>query len=113
MEKNTPQNVVVTKGVTKEYSENGVPVLAVRGVDLEIARGEFTAIVGPSGSGKTTFLNLISGLDKVTGGRIWLNEGPQRLEFRSDGPIQGALIDLRTIVLVPKDHPWKPPQGDK
>ena len=35
----------------------------------------------------------------------------RRLEFRTDGPTQGALIDLRTIVLVPKDHPWKPPES--
>jgi putative ABC transport system ATP-binding protein len=68
--------VIVTEGVTKEYSENGVPVMAVQGVDLTIARGEFTAIVGPSGSGKTTFLNLISGLDSVTSGKIWLNGKP-------------------------------------
>jgi putative ABC transport system ATP-binding protein len=68
--------VIVTEGVTKEYSENGVPVMAVQGVDLKIARGEFTAIVGPSGSGKTTFLNLISGLDSVTSGKIWLNGKP-------------------------------------
>jgi putative ABC transport system ATP-binding protein len=68
--------VILTEGVTKEYSENGVPVMAVQGVDLKIARGEFTAIVGPSGSGKTTFLNLISGLDSVTSGKIWLNGKP-------------------------------------
>ncbi len=70
------ENVIVTEDVTKEYSENGIPVLAVRGVDLAIGRGEFTAIAGPSGSGKTTFLNLISGLDTVTSGRIWLNGKP-------------------------------------
>jgi putative ABC transport system ATP-binding protein len=83
--------VVVTKGVTKRYSENGVPVLAVRGVDMEIATGEFTAIVGPSGSGKTTFLNLISGLDNVTEGEVWLNgrslsemSGGELSDFRRD-----------------------------
>ena len=68
--------VIVTEEVTKEYSSNGVPVQAVRGVDLTIERGEFTAIVGPSGSGKTTFLNLISGLDNVSSGKIWLNGRP-------------------------------------
>jgi len=68
--------VIVTEDVTKEYSSNGVPVQAVRGVDLTIARGEFTAIVGPSGSGKTTFLNLISGLDNVSSGKVWLNGRP-------------------------------------
>lgn len=70
------ENVIVTKDVTKEYSENGIPVQAVCGVDLSIGRGEFTAIVGPSGSGKTTFLNLISGLDVVTSGKIWLSGKP-------------------------------------
>jgi putative ABC transport system ATP-binding protein len=83
--------VIVTQGVTKEYRGNGVPVMAVRGVDLTIKRGEFTAIVGPSGSGKTTFLNLISGLDSATSGKIWLNEkllsemsGGELSDFRRD-----------------------------
>ena len=72
----TNDRVIVAEGVTKEYSDNGMPVEAVRGVDLSIERGEFTAIVGPSGSGKTTFLNLISGLDTVSSGTIWLNGKP-------------------------------------
>jgi putative ABC transport system ATP-binding protein len=67
------QHVIITEAVTKEYSDNGVPVLALRGVDVQISRGEFTAIVGPSGSGKTTLLNIISGLDTVTEGRVWLD----------------------------------------
>lgn len=65
-------NIIVTKGLTKTYSDEGVPVLAVRGVNLAIRSGEFAAIVGPSGSGKTTFLNIISGLDKATEGKVWL-----------------------------------------
>ncbi|UCG61011.1 MAG: ABC transporter ATP-binding protein [Candidatus Zixiibacteriota bacterium] len=68
----TDNNVIVTEGVTKIYDENGVPVKAVNEVDLTIGYGEFTAIVGPSGSGKTTFLNIISGLDSVTSGMVWL-----------------------------------------
>ena len=65
--------VIVTEGVTKVYSDDGMPVQALRGVDLTINAGEFTAIVGPSGSGKTTFLNIISGLDTPTDGKGWLN----------------------------------------
>ena len=76
MNEQIANDVIVTEAVTKDYSENGMSVQAVRGVDLTIERGEFTAIVGPSGSGKTTFLNLISGLDAVTSGRIWLNGKP-------------------------------------
>jgi len=69
-------DVIVTQGVTKVYSDNGVPVPAVQGIDLTIKPGEFTAIVGPSGSGKTTFLNIISGLDSVTSGKVWLDGKP-------------------------------------
>lgn len=64
--------VIEAHGVVKEYQDNGVPVRAVRGIDLTIERGEFTAIVGPSGSGKTTFLNIISGLDDLTDGSVRL-----------------------------------------
>ncbi len=83
--------VIVTAGVKKTYSDNGVPVEAVRGIDLTINKGEFTAIVGPSGSGKTTFLNIISGLDSVTEGTVWLNgkqlsdmSGKELSDFRRD-----------------------------
>jgi putative ABC transport system ATP-binding protein len=91
MSETANNRVIVTEGVTKRYSENGVPVEAVRGIDLVIERGEFTAIVGPSGSGKTTFLNLISGLDKVSSGKIWLEgkaisemSGSELSDFRRD-----------------------------
>lgn len=84
-------HVIQTRGVTKTYSDNGVPVHAVRGIDLTIDTGEFTAIVGPSGSGKTTFLNLISGLDTVTDGEVWLGgnllsemSGRELSDFRRD-----------------------------
>ena len=55
------KEVISARGIRKVYSDNGLPVHALRGIDLVIERGEFTAIVGPSGSGKTTFLNIISG----------------------------------------------------
>ena len=66
-------HVIVTEGVTRVYSDDGVPVHALRGIDLSIERGEFAALVGPSGSGKTTLLNIISGLDTPTDGKVWLN----------------------------------------
>lgn len=91
MENNLSEYVIVTEGITKEYSDNGVPVPALRGIDLTIRKGEFTAIVGPSGSGKTTFLNVVSGLDDVSSGKIWLNgkllsamSGKELSNFRRD-----------------------------
>jgi len=83
--------VIRTEGITKDYSENGVPVRALRGIDMCIEPGEFTAIVGPSGSGKTTFLNIISGLDTATAGSVWLAgkllsglSGRELSDFRRD-----------------------------
>ncbi|MEW5925289.1 MAG: ABC transporter ATP-binding protein, partial [Candidatus Zixiibacteriota bacterium] len=79
------------KGIKKIYQDNGIPVPALRGIDLTIKKGEFTAIVGPSGSGKTTFLNIISGLDDITEGKIWLAgkelsamSGSELSDFRRD-----------------------------
>jgi putative ABC transport system ATP-binding protein len=64
--------VVRVENVTKEYVMGRTVVKALRGVSLEIHRGEFLCIAGPSGSGKTTLLNLIGCLDKPTSGRIIL-----------------------------------------
>jgi len=84
-------HLIIARGLTKTYAEDGVEVHAIRGIDLQIAQGEFTAIVGPSGSGKTTLLNVISGLDKPSSGDIWLNgrllsemSGAELSDFRRD-----------------------------
>lgn len=62
--------VIETKGLKKVYNPKRIPVHALRGVDLIINKGEFTAIVGPSGSGKTTLLNIIGGLDNASEGYV-------------------------------------------
>ncbi len=71
---NGRKNIIVTEKLKKDYKADGNIVHAVRNIDFTVKSGEFTAIVGPSGSGKTTFLNLISGLDTPTEGKIWLND---------------------------------------
>ena len=84
-------DVIITEGITKVYAPAGIPVNALNGIDLNIESGEFTAIVGPSGSGKTTFLNIISGLDSPTDGKVWLAgrvlsemSGNELSDFRRD-----------------------------
>ncbi len=62
--------VVSLRGVTKLYSQGSLEVQALRGLDLTVRKGEFTALVGPSGSGKTTTLNLVGGLDSPTSGSV-------------------------------------------
>lgn len=64
--------IIEAKGVTKVYRGDGVETWALRGVDLAVEAGEFTALVGPSGSGKSTLLHLLAGLDLPTEGEVWV-----------------------------------------
>lgn len=82
--------IIVARGVEKTYSTDSVKVHALRGVDLDVRRGEMVAIMGPSGCGKTTLLNCLSGLDTIDRGQV-LIEGQdlsklsdaKRTEFRA------------------------------
>jgi putative ABC transport system ATP-binding protein len=62
--------LIMVRGVTRVYRQGALEVHALRGVDLDIAGGEFCGLVGPSGSGKTTLLNVIGGLDHPTAGTV-------------------------------------------
>jgi putative ABC transport system ATP-binding protein len=67
-------NIVRVVGVTKTFSLGKMDVQVLRGVDLEVAAGEYLSIMGPSGSGKSTLFNMIGGLDKPTSGRVFIDE---------------------------------------
>lgn len=64
--------VLGAKALTKVYGKDGSAVHALRGVDVEIQRGSFTAIIGKSGCGKSTLLQALGGLDVPTGGQVFL-----------------------------------------
>jgi putative ABC transport system ATP-binding protein len=63
-------SVVVARGVTRRFGEGDAAVYALREVDVDIRRGQLTAVMGPSGSGKSTLIHCLAGLDKPTSGSV-------------------------------------------
>jgi putative ABC transport system ATP-binding protein len=79
-------NVLVEiRRVTKTYRRGGETIEVLHGIDLDIPRGDFVALMGPSGSGKTTLLNLIGGLDTPTAGSIVVDD--HRIDRLSSGEL--------------------------
>ena len=68
------RNIVRVSGVTKTFTLGKVLVEALKGIDLEIAAGNYISIMGPSGSGKSTLFNMIGGLDKPSAGKVFIDE---------------------------------------
>jgi putative ABC transport system ATP-binding protein len=73
------------EGLTKVYEMGDLKIHALRGVDLDIRRGELVVLLGPSGSGKSTFLNILGGLDVPSGGRVWF--GGQAVTGMDEGAL--------------------------
>lgn len=67
-------SLIRTIGLQRRYQMGKTVVQALDGVDMEIERGKFVALVGPSGSGKSTLLNLIGGLDRPSKGELWVDD---------------------------------------
>ncbi|RMI14586.1 MAG: ABC transporter ATP-binding protein [Calditrichaeota bacterium] len=72
-EQQLPQSLITIRGLHKVYILGAAKVHALRGIDLDIRRNEYVAIMGPSGSGKSTLMNIIGCLDVPTAGKYWLN----------------------------------------
>ena len=78
-----PNNIISVQGLVKDYATDGEATHVLRGLTFDIAPGEFVAIMGPSGSGKSTLLQILSFLERPTGGR-----------YRFDGRSMDELSDI-------------------
>ncbi|MCK5246272.1 ATP-binding cassette domain-containing protein, partial [Candidatus Bipolaricaulota bacterium] len=88
--------LIKTVDLQKTYVTETIETPALRGVSLELHKGEFTAVAGPSGSGKSTLLHLLGGLDRPTDGDIFL-EGQAMSKLSKD---QLAKLRLTNIGFV-------------
>src|SRR5688572_13981948 len=73
---NRTQPLIEIKNLRKVYQTPAGDFTAVNGINVEVQRGEFVAIIGKSGSGKSTFINMITGIDRPTSGEIMINGAP-------------------------------------
>ncbi len=89
-------SLVALRGLTKTYHAGAVPVEALRGLDFDMAEGEFVAVMGRSGSGKTTLLNIVGCVEKPTSGR-YLLAGEEVAQLNDD---QRSVLRLRRIGFV-------------
>ncbi len=125
MEETVSELMIVATGVQKVYAAGGLRVRALRGVDLGVRRGEMVAIMGPSGCGKTTLLNVLSGLDDLSDGDVYV-EGEsirgmsdrRRTRFRAERmgfifqsynliPVLSAIENIELPLLVAGKKPKK------
>ena len=125
MEENATELMIEATGVQKVYAAGGLRVRALRGVDLGVERGEMVAIMGPSGSGKTTLLNVLSGLDDLSDGEVYVDgesirgmSDRRRTRFRAERmgfifqsynliPVLSAIENIELPLLVAGKKPKK------
>jgi len=94
------QGVLWCRDLHKSFTEGGLNVSVLRGVDLEVAAGERIAIVGASGAGKSTLLHLLGGLDLPSSGEVWVGGA----NMNKLGDAERGLLRNRTLGFVYQFH---------
>jgi len=125
LEEMATELMIEATGVQKVYDAGGLRVRALRGVDLGVRRGEMVAIMGPSGCGKTTLLNVLSGLDDLSDGEVYVDgesirgmSDRKRTRFRAEKmgfifqsynliPVLSAIENVELPLLVAGHKPKK------
>jgi putative ABC transport system ATP-binding protein len=125
LEETTKELMIEAVGVQKVYDAGDLRVRALRGVDLAVGRGEMVAIMGPSGCGKTTLLNVLSGLDDLSDGEVYVDgesikgmSDRRRTRFRAEKmgfifqsynliPVLSAIENVELPLLVAGHKPKK------
>src|SRR3954453_2103706 len=69
----TPAVRLAARDLSRHYGAGDTAVHALRGISVTVAEGELTAVMGPSGSGKSTLMHLLAGLDRPSGGEVWID----------------------------------------
>jgi len=125
VEETAKEFMIEATGVQKVYAAGGLRVRALRGVDLGVGPGEMVAIMGPSGCGKTTLLNVLSGLDDLSDGDVYVDgesikgmSDRRRTRFRAERmgfifqsynliPVLSAIENIELPLLVAGKKPKK------
>jgi putative ABC transport system ATP-binding protein len=87
--------LIELRQVVKKYQSLAGEVTALKGVDLQVKRGEFLVIMGKSGAGKTTLINLLTGLDRSTSGEVWIDGTPvHKLSIEKTAKWRGQTVGV-------------------
>ncbi len=107
---NDTKPLLRVSGLTKQYDSLAGSVQALKGLDLTVAQGEFLVITGKSGAGKTTLVNMIAGLDRHSGGEIWVADTAVHQLSREQAAVwrrQNVGVVFQTFELLPGLTIWQ------